>query len=46
MKKKPPEVFYKKTVLKNFAMFKGILYLQAFRPTTLSKRGFTTGVFL
>ena len=51
--KKPPEVFFKKVALKNFrnihlkthvlALF--LTKLRAFRPTTLLKRNFSTGVF-
>ena len=47
-------MFYKKAVLKNFALFKGKhlcwslfwIKLQAFRTATLFKRDFNTGVFL
>ena len=50
--KQPPEVFYQKVVLKNFATFTGkhlcwnlfLIKLQAFRPD--SKKDFNTGVFL
>ena len=50
--KQPPEVFYKKAVLKNFAIFTGkhlcwslfIIKFQTFRPD--SKRDPNTGVFL
>ena len=42
--KQPPEVSYKKTFLKNFAIFSK--KLQTFRPVTLLKRDPNTGVFL
>ena len=49
----PPEVFCKKAVLKTFVIFTGkhfcwglfLIKLQAFRPATLLKRNFNTGVF-
>ena len=52
--KQKPEVFYKKAVLKNFAVFIGkhfcsslfLIKLQAFRPATLLKRDSDTDVFL
>ena len=50
--KQPPEVFYKKAVLKNFAIFTGkelcwslsLIKFQAFVPAL--KRDYNTGVFL
>ena len=53
-KKQPPELFYKKCVLENFANFKGKRLCQSFflnkvaglRSTTISKRDSGTGVFL
>ena len=50
----PPEVFCKKSFLKNFAMFRGknqcyslfLIKLQAWRPVTLIKRDSNTVVFL
>ena len=51
-RKQPPEVFYTKGILKNFAIFTGIhlcwslfVKLQAFRHATLLKRYSSTGVF-
>ena len=52
--KQPLEAFYKKAVLKNFAILSGkqlcwshfLIKLQAFRPATLLKRESNTGVFL
>ena len=50
--KQPPELFYKKAVLKNVAIFTGrylcwsLAFLHAFRPATLLKIDHTTGVFL
>ena len=52
--KQPPEVFYKKNVLKNFAIFTGkhlcsslfLIELQASRPLTLLQRDSNTDVFL
>ena len=54
LQKQPPEVFYKKAVLKNFAIFRVkhlcwslfLISLQTFRPTTLLKRDPSTGAFL
>ena len=54
LQKQPPEVFYKNTVLKNFAIFTAkhlcwssfLIKLQVFRPTALLKRDFNRGVFL
>ena len=48
------EMFYKKTVLKNFTILTGkhlywslfVIKLQAFKPATLWKRDFNIGVFL
>ena len=54
-KKQPPEVFYKKAVLKNLAMFTTrkqlwcslfLSKLHTLRPVALLKRGSNTGVFL
>ena len=53
-KKQLPEVFYKKTVLKNFSIFTGkylcwnlfLIKLGVFRSTTLLKRDFNAGIFL
>ena len=53
-KKQPPEVFYKKAVLKNFSMLTGkymcsslfLIKLQPFRSATFSKRDSNAGVFL
>ena len=53
-KKQPPDVFYKKGVLKNFANFTEkrlcwsflLIKLQAFKPAYLLKRDSNTGVFL
>ena len=53
-KKKPPEVFYKKAVLKYFSIITGkylcwslfLIKLRVFRSATLLKRYFNTGVFL
>ena len=52
--KQPPEVFFKKSVLKNFAIFIGkhlfwsifLVKLQALRSATLLIRYSNTGVFL
>ena len=52
--KLPPEVFFKKAVLKNFATFIEkqlcwslfLIKLQTFRPATLLKSDSNTGVFL
>ena len=54
IQKQPPEMLYKKTVFKNFAIFKGkhlywsffSIKLQAFRSTDLLKRNSNTGAFL
>ena len=54
VQKEPPEVFHKKAVLKNFAIFTGkhlrwslfSMKLQAFTATILLKRHSNTGVFL
>ena len=53
LQKQSSDVFYKKAVLKNFAMFKGkylywslfLLKFQAFRPALLKKDS-STGAFL
>ena len=53
-KKQPPEVFYKKSVLKNVLIFTGkhlcwslfLIKLQALRSATLLKRDSNTGVYL
>ena len=53
VQKQPPEVFYKKAVLKNSAIFTGkhlrwslfLMKLQAFSPATLLKRDSSTGFF-
>ena len=53
-KKQPPEVFYKKAVLKNFSMLTGkymcsslfLIKLQPFRSATFSKRDSNAGAFL
>ena len=53
VQKQPPDVFYEKGILKNFANFTGkhlcwslfLINLQAFRPATLWKRD-SIGVFL
>ena len=52
--KQPPEVFYKKAVLKNFTIFTGkylcwsffLIKLQALKHATLLKRDSNTGVFM
>ena len=52
--KKPPEVFYKKDVLKSFAIFSGkhlcwslfLIKLKVFRSATFLKRDSSTGDFL
>ena len=54
LQKQPPEVFFKKVVLKNFANFTGkrlrwslfLIKLQAPRSATLLKRDSNTDVFL
>ena len=54
VQKQPPEVFFKKGFLKNFANFTGkhlcwnlfLIKLQALRPVTLLKRDPNTDVFL
>ena len=54
LQKRPPEMFYKKDVLKYFAIFTGkhicrdlcSIKLQSWRPTTLLNRDSNTGVFL
>ena len=50
LQKQPLDVFYKKTVPKNFAIFTGrslfLIKLQALRPATILKRDFSTDVFL
>ena len=51
-KKQPPEMFYKKVVLKNFAIFAGkhlcwnlfLIKFHAYRPATFLKRDSSTGV--
>ena len=51
--KQPPELFYKKALLKNFAIFTGenlclslfLTTLQAFRLPTFLKRDSNAGVF-
>ena len=53
-KTQPPDVFFKKAVLKNFLIFTGkhlcwnlfLIKLQTLRPETLLKRDLDTGVFL
>ena len=53
-KKQPPEMFYKKAVLKNFSILTGkylcsslfSIKLLPFIPATFLKRGFNAGVFL
>ena len=54
LQRQPPEVFYKKANLRNFAIFTRkylfwslfLIKLQALRPAKLLKRDPTTGVFL
>ena len=54
IQKQQPEVFFKKSVLKNFANFRGkqlcfslfLIKLEAFGPAVLLKRDSNTGVFL
>ena len=54
IQKQPPEVFYKKAVLKTVAIFTGkhwfwslfLIKLQVFDLATLLKRASNTGVFL
>ena len=53
-KEEPPEEFYKKGVVKNFAIFTEkhlcwslfLIKLQAYRPATLLKRDYNEEVFL
>ena len=53
-KKQPPEVFYKKAVLKNFSILTGkylcsslfLIKLKSFRSATFLKRDSNAGVFL
>ena len=53
-KMQPPEVFYKKAVLKNFLIFTGkhlywslfLIKFPAFKSATLLKRDSNTGVYL
>ena len=52
--KQPPELFYKKVVLEHFIIFTGkhlcqslfLINLQPWKPATLLKRDYSTGVFL
>ena len=46
MQKQPPEVFYKKAVLKNFAIFTRKTAVLVFMSVTLLKRDTNSGVFL